>query len=338
MKDPLVSIILLGYNSEKDIKECIDSLKKQTYKNFEIIFVDNNSKDNSVQLIKENYPGVKLILNPKNYGFSRGNNIGIKNSKGDYVIILNPDTILDKSWLKNLVNVANKTDYDILQSKILFFDNKKINSMGNLIHYLGYSFCDGYGKTDSKINNDVKNIVSASGCCMLVKRPVFDKVGFFDENMFMYYEDSDFSWRARLMGFKIGLVPNSIVYHKYTFSKNKNKFYYLERNRLIFLFKNYSLKSLLLISPALILNEIGTFFYFLKEMIPHKKINSYFSILMNFNKIMKDRKYIQKNRTVNDEEIFKHFNKNFEFSEINGSIQKIFNLIFQKYGELVLRI
>ena len=180
--------------------------------------------------------------------------------------------------------------------------------------------------------------MSASGCCMLVKRPVFDKVGFFDENMFMYYEDSDFSWRARLMGFKIGLVPNSIVYHKYTFSKNKNKFYYLERNRLIFLFKNYSLKSLLLISPALILNEIGTFFYFLKEMIPHKKINSYFSILMNFNKIMKDRKYIQKNRTVNDEEIFKHFNKNFEFSEINGSIQKIFNLIFQKYGELVLRI
>jgi len=335
MKYPFVSIILLGYNSEKDIKECIDSLKKQTYNNFEIIFVDNNSNDDSVKFIKQNYPNVKLILNKKNYGFSKGNNIGIKNSKGDYIVILNTDTILDKLWLKNLVKAAKETDYDILQSKILFFDNKRINTIGNLIHYLGYSFCGGYGKVDYEINSNVKEITSASGCCMLIKIPIFDRVGFLDEKMFMYYEDTDFSWRARLMGSKIGLVPNSIVYHKYKFSKNKNKFYFLERNRLISILKNYSLKSLLLISPALILNEVGLFFYLIKEMVLHKKIASYFSILVNFNKIMNDRRYIQKNRVINDKELLKYFNQNFEFGEINGSFQKIFNLVFRKYGDLV---
>ena len=331
------SIIVLNYNGKRYIKDCLDSVLKQSYPNYEIIVVDNNSSDNSISII-EKYSKAKLIKNKENFGFSKGNNIGIKSANGDYIILLNMDTVVNRDWLKELIKIAEtENNIGICQSKILLFDDRsRINTTGNIIHYLGFGYCGECGKKDYQM--DVREITYASGASMLIKKHILDKIGYFDESLFMYQEDLDFGWRARLFGYKIVLAPKSIVYHKYKVDKNKNKMYYAERNRLIVLLKNYSFKSLLLISPALILNEVGIFFYFIKEMIPHKKINSYFSILMNSSRIMKDRRYIQKNRIVSDKELFKHFNKNFEFSEINSSFQKIFNLIFQKYGELILRV
>ena len=168
---------------------------------------------------------------------------------------------------------------------------------------------------------------------MLIKRTVLKEIGLLDERMFMYYEDTDFSWRARLFGYKIYLVKDSIVYHKYIFSKNKNKFYYLETHRLISLIKNQGNKTLMVSLPAIMINELGSFVFFSFNLIPLKKIKSYFFIIKNLNSILKERRKIQLYRKLKDKEL--NYSSSLFFSELSGPFQKIFNLFFKNYWRLV---
>jgi GT2 family glycosyltransferase len=120
----MISIVVLNWNGKEITEECLNSIKKQTFKDYEIILVDNNSTDGSSEYLKKRFPKINLIQNKENYGYAKGNNIGIKKAKGDYVLILNNDIILDKNFLKELDKHKNKAD--ILGAKNYFYDKPKI--------------------------------------------------------------------------------------------------------------------------------------------------------------------------------------------------------------------
>jgi hypothetical protein len=330
------SIIIVNYNGREYLENCLSSLFKQNYKDFEIIFVDNASKDDSVEFVKKNFPKVKLIESKKNLGFATGNNLGVKNSKGRYIFLVNPDTESDKNCLKELINLIKRRKDTIVCPKILLADKRnKINTTGMAFHYLGFGWCDNLGKTDNNQFEEME-VTFPSGAALLIDKKNFDAVKGFDEDYFLYYEDDDLGWRLRLRGYKIMLAPKAKVYHKYFFGRHPQKFYFAERNRIVTILKNYQLKTLLLILPPFLLTEIGILFYSLTNGLFFSKLSSYYWILKNIDKISEKRKAIQKTRKVTDKEIVKYFFSKIMFKEVTSPlIEYILNPILNFYWKII---
>lgn len=212
-------IIILSFNGGKDIIECLKSLKRKTA---EVAVVDNRSTDNSVELIRKNFPRVKIIENKKNLGFARGCNVGIryalKQGAGS-VVLLNPDTVVEKRFLRSFLKPLLKNRADIVAPVI------KFKRAGEWVYDLGGKVNWWLGRPkhlESNKKGDRKQEVDyVSGCAMLVKQPVFEKIGFLDEKFFLYFEDVDFCLRAKKAGFKIAVEPKSVVVHKLVESKKK---------------------------------------------------------------------------------------------------------------------
>ncbi len=249
-----VFIIVLHYKGVKDTSECLSSLGKifiPKELNVNIVIIDNASNDNLKSL------GAYVIRNNNNLGFAGGNNIGIKYalSKGaDYILILNNDTIVDKDFLEKLVSsIKNNNKFGIAVPKIYFAKDcefhksrYKINELGKVLWYAGgkidwknvIGYHVGVDEVDRGQFDKLEETEIATGCCMLVKREVFEKVGMLNEKYFLYYEDSDFSIRTKTAGFKILYVPDSIIWHKNAGSSDGSgsslQDYYITRNRMIF--------------------------------------------------------------------------------------------------------
>jgi GT2 family glycosyltransferase len=207
IETPLVSIIIINYNGLDLLKKCLPSLSKIQFINYEIILVDNNSDDQSINFVTKNFPKIILIKLEKNKGFAEPNNIGSKIAKGKYILFLNNDTIVTKNFLTELLNSISKDEQiGICQSMLLKLDNT-IDSSGDFIDELGIVF---NSKTPVKTEREIS---SARGASMLVRKDVFDKLKGFDEKFFVSFEDVDLGWRAWINGFKVVLSPKSIVYH-----------------------------------------------------------------------------------------------------------------------------
>lgn len=241
---PLVYIILVNYKGVEHTIECIDSLKKITYSNYKIIVVDNDSGDNSIEILNQYKEDIILIESKENLGFSGGNNLGIKyaiDNDADYVLLLNNDTTVKEDFLDELVN-KSKDDIGICIGKILFYYDK------NMIWYAGGEINKYKGGTDTnafeldrgQFDND-KFITFATGCCMLISKEVINRVGLLREDYFLYFEDTDYCSRILKHGFKIRYCYKSVIYHKESVSTVRGSFnnvYYFNRNRLYFIKNN----------------------------------------------------------------------------------------------------
>lgn len=302
--------------------------------------VDNGSQDDSIQFVQTSFPSVKIILNGENLGFAGGCNVGIRAAQGEYIVFLNPDTVAEETWLAELVSAAEEDEQiGIVMSKILLFDQRDvINTSGNELHYLGFGWAGNFGVKDEG-QFEKREIAAASGASMLVKRKVADEVGLFDSLFFMYQEDADFSWRARLRGYRVVFAPASVAYHKYTFDKGMHKFYYLERNRLMMVLKNYSFKMLVLITPVLLFCEAGMLLYFLLTRGLKIKLRSYTDLVRQRGEILAKRRVIQRNRKVNDREITKLFASKVSSEGVKHLLQShIANPIYSLYWAVVRRL
>lgn len=204
--NPFVSIIIINLNGKKYLEQCLDSLSKISYPNYEIILVDNNSNDDSVDFTTKNYPNVSITKLPKNKGFAEPNNIGANLAKGDLLLFLNNDTKVTKDFLQPLVDEIQLTDVAICQSLLLKLDGV-VDSAGDFVNKYGISF---NSKTIPKKNSP---ILSARGACMIMKKKNFCELGGFDEKFFVSFEDVDIGWRAWILGYRVMIVPKSIVYH-----------------------------------------------------------------------------------------------------------------------------
>ena len=196
-----------------------------------------------------------LLPQRENLGWAGGNNAGIRAALAegvDLIAALNMDTVVEPSWLRELVQEAlAHPGLHILQSKILLFGTDRINSVGNRIQFLGYGNCNGYGQPD-RPGLPAYPMDYASGAAMLVRREVFERIGLFREEYFMYYDDMEFCWRARLAGFNVGLAERSVCRHKYDFARVSSSLFFLERNRLLTLLGLAERRTLACILPCLL--------------------------------------------------------------------------------------
>jgi len=235
-----VVVVILNYKAKDEALKCIQSVKKSDYQNVDILVIDNNSQDGLGEVLVGSKE-VEYIQTGDNLGYTGGNNIGIKKAieKGaDYIFILNADAELERTAISNLVEVAESKDAGIVGPKILFNDKQTIWYAGgklDLANVIG-----GHRGVDEKDHGQyemIEETENVTGGAMFVGREVFEKIGFFDDKYFLYYEDSDFCFRAKKEGFKLFYAPKAIVYHenaKSTGLGSPLQDYFITRNRMIF--------------------------------------------------------------------------------------------------------
>jgi len=309
-ENPLVSVIVLNYNAGKLLLNCIESIKKSAYKNLEIIVVDNISTDKSQKVCKEKYPDIKLVQNDENFGYCEGNNIGIREAKGDYIIILNPDTIVESSWIEELISAYNKFGDGLYQPKFFSLDEKLVlQSTGNMLHIFGFGFARDKGKISEEKIEAIEKINYASGTCLFTSKAVLDKVGLLDPFLFLYHDDLDLGWRAAQIGIDSFYVPKSIIYHaeSYALKWSAKKFYWLERNRKYCLLIHYSKETYAKMRLSLFLVDLCVWLFYLSKGFLGAKIRAELDIFRNRKAIKIRHKQLEKIKTISDKELIKNF-------------------------------
>lgn len=261
-KKALVSVIVPNLNGKAFLGDCLTSLERQTFKDFEVILVDNGSTDGSLEYARGMFPWLdKIIENPSNLGFAKACNQGIEVSCGDYIALLNNDTEAHPSWLSELVSVADQSpEAGMFACKTLFYDARDtIDTAGHLIYPDGLNRGRGRLEPDRGQYDDKTDVFFPSGCAALYRRAMLDEIGLFDEHHFAYGDDIDIGIRGRLAGWKCVFVPNSLVFHRYsmtTGSYSPAKVYLVERNRIWIVWKYFPIRHLVL-SPFYSLIRYG---------------------------------------------------------------------------------
>lgn len=316
MVEDLISIIIVNWNGQKWLNRCLDSVYNQTYRNIEVILVDNGSFDSSVKSVRNFYSQVKVIENKNNFGFSKANNIGAVVSKGDLFLFLNNDTVLDENALKKLISFKINNNLNIVGPNIV--GPKILNKNGVDVYYgkrltIDFLSYPGWGKRTFYID----------GCAFLISKNDFNNLGGFDDRYFMYGEDIDLCWRAQLYGMRLGICETASILHFGGGSSSttdtsqlgkKEKYvtpifrrYEVEKNILLNLLKNYKFINLLWIIPLfLIQNFFESFFYLITGNIEAYKaiLKAIYWNIVNINSTNKKRKIVQKRRQVGDLVIF----------------------------------
>lgn len=338
--DPLISIIILNYNAGDLLIDCVDSIQKSNYKNLEIIVIDNISKDNSHRKCKEKFPEIKLVENSENLGYCEGNNVGIRIAKGEYVVILNPDTIVHSNWLSELLSAYRKNGRGIYQPKFLAnTDHSMLLSTGNMIQIFGFGYSRSKGDVDKGQFEKFERINFASGTCIFTSKKILEKIGLFESFLFAFHDDFELCWRGALLGINSFYVPSAIVFHPiegYSFKWSPLKFKLLERNRKYCLLTLYSRSTLFKMIPALFLIDIAVLFFYISKGLGRMKISADIEILKNLKKINQKYNQNQKIRKVNDKELIDKF-KN-EVIVPKWIIKNKTNILFNRFLLVISRI
>lgn len=318
-----VTIIVLNYNGQKFLEGCFSSLEKLDYPDFDVIMVDDNSTDESVSFVTRSFPKVKIIRNKKNLGAPISFNKAVKEAGTDLIAKADNDIIVDKNWLKAMVLVLNQdSKIGVVGSKILHYGSDEIQDIGSNIDRFGYQTnyytLEGLPKDGSK-NKDVFYV---SGCSMLFRKRLFEKVGGLDEKYFLYKDDLDLCWRMKLLGYKIVTNLDSQMYHLSgvvtggtsildrhgRYHTTARKRYFGERNTLRILIKNYSNLSLLKILPVyllIIFAEVLLFTLIGQFEVAKAYLNAIWWNIQNLSDTWREHNKIQAMRVASDKEIMK---------------------------------
>jgi GT2 family glycosyltransferase len=243
-QNPLVSIITVNYRQATMTCELLDSIAINTYKNLEVIVVDNGSENDCTSLFQKHYPSVKTIVSTENLGFAGGNNLGIKQATGDFLFFVNNDTVFTEGLIENLLARFDKNlQIGAISPKICYYDTP------NIIQYAGFTEIGmtgrnetiGKDEADKGQHDTARPTPYAHGAAMMVRKDLIEKAGLMPEQFFLYYEELDWCCRIRRAGFEIWYEPSAVIYHKESASVGKLsplKVYYQNRNRLLFMKRN----------------------------------------------------------------------------------------------------
>jgi GT2 family glycosyltransferase len=268
------TVVIPNFNGIKYIEACLESVYAGTIKNVEVIVVDNASTDGSMELVRDKFPQVELIVNSENTGFSHAVNQGIRLSSTPYVILLNNDTRVELDFVNELEKIMDKDKFKKIFSAsakmVSLHDKDKIDDAGDYYCALGWPFARGKGKTPDSYNNDC-NIFSACAGAAIYRRELFeeDKVGLFDEEHFAYFEDIDVGYRALLKGYRNVFASKAVVYHagsstsgsRYNTFKTKLS----SRNSIYIIYKNMPVWQVVINLPFLALGFLIKTLFFIKK-------------------------------------------------------------------------
>ncbi len=304
---PVAWIVLVNWNSRDDLQECLTTLRCQTRPAAQVLVVDNASSDGSVAMVRHEFPEVRVLPQRSNLGFAAANNVALRLAAEhgvDYVALLNPDTTVAPNWLEELVAAAESdARIAVCQAKILLYDAPdRLNTDGNVVHYLGFGYCGNYGMQDTDSTRCARDIGFASGAAMLIRVSACARIGVLDETIGFYSEDLEYSLRARLAGLRVVIAPSARVWHKYRFlgRTGKRKFYFLERNRWIILLSHYRARTLLILSPALLALEVGLLVFAWRDGWLRSKLAAYRDVWRARGRVRALRERVQALRRLDD--------------------------------------
>ena len=252
---PKVAIVILNWNGQKYLEQFLPSVLSDTYSNMEVIVADNDSTDDSVNFLKNEYPQVRIIQLDQNYGFAKGYNEALKQVESDYYILLNSDVEVTKGWIDPIINLMEKdSTIGACQPKILTYGKRDIfeyaGACGGWMDFLGYPFARGrvfdICEKDFHQYDEEVPVFWASGAAMFVRSRLFHELGGLDNYFFAHQEEIDFCWRLQLAGYKVYVCPSSLVYHVGggTLPKgNERKVFLNFRNNLIMMAKNLTFRQ-----------------------------------------------------------------------------------------------
>lgn len=264
-----VAVIIPNYNGIKYIEDCLNSLREQTFHEFDTIVVDNASEDGSKDIVKEKFEEVKLIELKENFGFSRAVNEGIKITKDyKYIILLNADTKADSLFVEKLYEAIDKYDdvFSVSSKMMQMSKPDRYDGAGDLYCCLGWAYALGKDKKAGRYEKEC-NVFSACGGAAIYRRSIFEEIGYFDELHFAYLEDVDVGYRARIMGYRNRYTPEALVYHAgsgTTGSRyNKFKVRIAARNSWYIVFKNMPLLQLIINVPFILIGFLIKAMFFI---------------------------------------------------------------------------
>jgi len=321
---PTVSICIVNYNGKKYLKECLESLKELDYpKNkYEVIMADNASSDGSVEYVKKEFPWVKILELDKNYGFCKANNLCAKEAKGEYLVFLNNDTVVTKSWLKYLVEGV-LSEKDVISAGCKMLKPYKINDK-NVIDYAGGKISpDGGGIYEGMLDTyqekyNVKKYTGfGCGAGVIVKKDFFLYTGGFDEYFFAGFEEIDLGLRVWRYGYRVIYAPKSVMYHKrlgtFRNSLNLDMLARNSKNRFYFILKNFEIKTCFIFLFFALLKSVFEILYFFQKGNTNASMAIVRGILLFLKdvkneklikRIIRKRREIYKNKKVSDKELF----------------------------------
>lgn len=257
-----LSVVIVNWNSREDLAECLDSMRAQTHRDLEVIVVDNGSRDGSLEMMRARYTEFRLLDEGENLGFAEGCNRGIAAASGEWVAMLNNDAVADPSWAEALVRSASEAppELGMLQSLMLFKQRPDVvNSTGIELDRYGSGVDRGEGAPRAHAGEPAEIFCCCAGAAAY-RRSMLEQIklksGYFDKQHFMYSEDLDLGWRARLAGWSARYVPESVVLHRYHGSSERHGPVWLQTmgttNRVRTLLKNASLRLIAAQSPSLL--------------------------------------------------------------------------------------
>jgi len=314
-------VVIVSYNAKQKLMTCLESLLASLPEDCDLIVVDNASTEGNADAIAERFPDVKLIRSPVNLGFAAGCNLGAQHTRSRSLVFLNPDTTVEPGWLDALVAPLEANDRTGLATSriLLMCDPERLNTCGCNIHVTGLTLCRGMNRArDTYIGRD--EVGAISGAAFAIRAELFERLGGFDETMFLYLEDTDLSWRARLAGWQTVYVPDSVVLHDYELRITPLKVFWEERNRYLMLIKSLRWPTLFLLAPVYGLAEVITWaFVLLKDR--HNvgnKLRAYGWMIRNWRLIMRKRRETQRLREVRDREMLKSTGSRIDFGQASG--------------------
>jgi GT2 family glycosyltransferase len=335
MTKPLVSVLIVNWNGGEVFKNCLDSLTKIDYPNWELIVVDNGSTDGSMGLVdgksKFQIP-VRVVKNTRNLGFAVANNQGSEIATGKYLLLLNNDTLVEPNLLEVMVKkLENDQSIGAMQPKIKIMDDPRyLDNSGSYITKIGFLEHRGFQHLDSPEFAKEREVFSVKGACMFIRKVFVDKYGLFDDKFVSYFEESDFCWRVWLTGGRCIYNPTTFIRHKLGMtSKKMNQIevnYHGVKNRICSMLKNLNAGNLILILlPHLFINLVLMLYFLFRFQFTKSRMISlalYWNI-KNLKNTLQKRKFVQKIRTVRDSEIFTKVGRDVNWSEMFSHFRKV---------------
>jgi GT2 family glycosyltransferase len=255
LTDPValsISVVIVAYDSGAALERCLRSLRDGEPE-AEVIVVDNAGSDRAVA---EPF-GIRLVEPGRNLGFAGGCNRGAAEANGEVLVFLNPDTVVDPGALSRLAETLQDPSIGIAMARLrLLARPELLNSGGNVVHLTGLAWAGSYEQPAESVS-ELRDVPYASGAALAIRTELFRELGGFTAELFMYQEDLELSWRARLYGLRVVIAPQADVYHDYEFGRNPAKHYLLERNRLIFVLTAYPGRLLVPVAPVLLAGELA---------------------------------------------------------------------------------
>jgi GT2 family glycosyltransferase len=267
-----------------------------------VIVVDNGGNDAEV-VAAEGRERVRLLEPRENLGFAGGCNFGAAEAKSDVIVFLNPDTVVGPGALRQLARTLEDPAIGIAMARICLLDRPELlNSGGSVVHVSGLAWAGRFGEPAESIRS-LEDVAAASGAALAIRRETFLALGGFTDELFMYQEDVELSWRAHLAGLRVVVDPRADVFHEYEFGRHPSKIALLERNRLIFLLTSYSLRLLFLLGPLLVLVELAMLLLSARRRWFRGKLGGWWWCLRHMRWLVRHRRETKRLRRVPDRDV-----------------------------------